>query len=299
MIAKQPKAARSVPRAVQIARILARPQYRGPLLAACVLLLAIVGFAVAWNRWGAPVTTGPDYVVTPDKIALTPQPEWIHANVKAEVVRAGSLTRLDLREPKLVEQIAEAFALHAWVAKVVRVEKRYPAEVTVEVEYRRPVAAVEITLGGQRELLFIDAESILLPSADFAQNQAQDYLRIGGVSGGPAGVYGAPWGDERVAEAAQIAAAIGERFKAARLYRILPAEASGGHMTYELRTAGETRVVWGAAPGRESANEPSAEHKIAALLALISDKGPLDRPGGERLIDLSRVGPARGQEIQP
>jgi hypothetical protein len=288
MIAKQPKAARSVPRAVQVARILARPQYRGPLLAGGVLLCAIVSFAIAWNRWGAPATNGPDYVVTPDKISLTPQPQWIHANVKAEVVRAGGLSQLHLREPKLVEQVAEAFALHAWVAKVVRVEKRYPAHVAVAVEYRRPVAAVEITLGGQRQLLFVDAESILLPSADFAQNQAGDYLRIAGVSGGPAGVYGAPWGDERVAGAARIAAAIGPRFKDAGLYRILPAEITGGQMTYELRTAGDTRVIWGAAPGREGAQEPSPEQKFAALMTLISDKGPLDRPGGERLIDLRK-----------
>ena len=69
MIAKQPKAARSVPRAVQLARILARPQYRGPLLAGGVLLCAIVGFAVAWNRWGEPATKGPDYVVTPELAA--------------------------------------------------------------------------------------------------------------------------------------------------------------------------------------------------------------------------------------
>src|SRR5688500_18421685 len=138
MIAKQPKAARSVPRAVQIARMPPRPQYRGPLFAGGLLLCAIVGFAVAWNRWGAPATKGPDYIVTPDKISLTPQPAWIHANVKAEVVRAGGLSRLDLRERKLVEQIAEAFALHAWVAKVVRVEKRFPAHVAVAVEYRRP-----------------------------------------------------------------------------------------------------------------------------------------------------------------
>ena len=288
MIAKQPKAARSVPRAVQLARILARPQYRGPLLAGGVLLCAIVGFAVAWNRWGEPATKGPDYVVTPDRISLTPQPAWIHANVKAEVVRAGGLSRLDLREPKLVEQVAEAFALHAWVAKVVRVEKRFPAHVAVEVEYRRPVAAVEITLGGRRQLLFVDADSILLPSADFAQNQAGDYLRIAGVSGGPAGVYGAPWGDERVAGAARIAAAIGPRFKDAGLYRILPAEQSGGHITYELRTAGDTRVIWGAPPGREGAQEPSPEQKFAVLMTLIADKGPLDRPGGERLIDLRR-----------
>ncbi|MCI0359715.1 MAG: hypothetical protein L0211_14660, partial [Planctomycetaceae bacterium] len=171
-------------------------------------------------------------------------------------------------------------------AKVKRVEKRFPALIAVTVDYRRPVAAVELSRGGKRELLFVDGEGVLLPSLDFAGNQAADYLRIGGINSTPAGVYGSPWGDECVAGAAQIADAWGDRFKTAGLYRILPSETAGGQIHYELRTPGDTRVLWGAAPGRESTAEPTPEQKIAALLEYITDKGPLDRPGGERLLDL-------------
>jgi hypothetical protein len=289
MATKSPKTTPTISRAVQIARILWRPHNRGPVLTAGVILASIVGLIVAWNRWGAPSTRGPDYVVTPDKIRVTPQPQWIHADVKAEVVRTANLSQLDLGDRDLATQVAQAFALHAWIAKVVRVEKRFPAAVAVSLEYRRPVAAVEVTPSGKRELLFVDGEGVLLPSLDFAGNQAADYLRIGGIHSTPASVYGSPWGDEAVAGAARVAAALGERFKQAGLYRILPIESASGQLSYELRTPGDTRVLWGAAPGRESSSEPAAEQKIAALVEYIADKGPLDRAGGERLLDLQKL----------
>jgi hypothetical protein len=145
---------------------------------------------------------------------------------------------------------------------------------------------VEVTERGAAGLLFVDAESVLLPSADFAQNQAKGFLRIAAGDVAPAGIYGSKWGDERIAGAARIAAAWGERFQTVGLYRIVAIESVGGEILYELRTQGETRALWGHAPGREATGEPAAEQKIATLLALVADKGPLDREGGPRVIDL-------------
>ena len=116
--------------------------------------------------------TAAEYEVAADRIAVTPAPAWIHADVKAEVLRSAAVGRLDLRDRHLVVHVASAFALHPWVAKVVRVEKRFPAQVTVELEYRRPVAAVEVADRGEAGLVFIDQESVLLPSADFAPPRA-------------------------------------------------------------------------------------------------------------------------------
>ena len=82
------------------------------------------------------------------------------------------------------------------------VEKRTPAHVSVELEYRRPVAAVEVVQGGKPGLVFIDVSSALLPSDDFAALQAQDYLRIAGGRETTASVYGSPWGSPRIAGAA-------------------------------------------------------------------------------------------------
>ena len=52
------------------------------------------------------------------------------------------------------------------------------------------------------------------------------------------------------------------------------------------------RVIWGPAPGSESAREPSAEQKIAALEQYVHDKGPLERDGGPPLLDLRELASA-------
>lgn len=270
----------------RVVRILMRPQYRGPVLAVGVIACALVGLGIAWNRWGRPALEAPEYRLTPEKIAVTPPPKWIHADVKGEVIRTANLTERRITDPQLVEEVAAAFALHPWVAKVARVEKHAPAGMIVALEYRRPVAAVEIASRGEAGLLFIDAQGVLLPSADFAQSQAKDFLRIAAGNETPAGGYGAAWGSERVAGAAQVAAALGDRWQPLGLYRVSAVESSAGELTYELRTKADVRIVWGSLPGHETSGEPSAEQKLRTLEQLVADKGPLDREGGRALIDL-------------
>ena len=62
------------------------------------------------------------------------RPAWIHTDVKAEVIRNASLdAALSVLDDNLTVNIAQAFALHPWVAKVTRVSKHHPARVKVEV----------------------------------------------------------------------------------------------------------------------------------------------------------------------
>ena len=299
---KPAKSVRQLPQAVQAVRVLLRPQHRGPLLAAAVVGAALAGLLFAWQRWGEPNLNPDEYSVAPGQIVVTPQPPWIHADVRADVIRTAGRARLDLRDPRLVEEVAAAFALHPWVAKVVEVRKRYPARVDVKLEYRRPVAAVEVSAKNEPGLLFVDAAGVLLPSADFAPGQAKDFLRIAAGKETPAGIYGTAWGSERIAGAARIAAAWEgsgaedrgqntedrgpKRWQKLKLYRIVPLQASTGEIAYELRTQADVRIVWGAAPGSESAGEPTSEQKMALLEHYVADKGPLDRESGPATIDL-------------
>ena len=283
--------AKSRPPASPWLRILLRPQIRGLLVSVALLMGATLAATLAWQRFGVIANASPDHLLTPDKISVTPQPDWIHSDVKAEVVLKGALTQLDLRDPQLVERIAGAFALHPWIRKIVRVEKSYPARARVEVTYRQPVAAVEWADSRDRGLLFIDDEGVLLPSADFASNQAKNFLRIGGADKTPAGV-GLPWTSELVTGAARLAACWGDRWQPLKLYRIVGSISASGQLIYELHTANEVRVIWCAAPGQEDKSEPSPAQKIAALAQLVQDKGPLDRPGGPSLLDLRQPSPA-------
>jgi len=255
------------------------------LLSVMIVVLAIAGAGEAWKRWGSLATASDDYVVTPAKISITPQPNWIHADVKGEVIRDASLSRLELRDPAVLEKVSQAFAMHSWVAKVKRVQKSFPAQLDVEIEYRRPVAMVEVNPNGRPGLLFIDAQGVLLPSEDFASNQARSYLRVAAGDVAPAGLYGTPWGSEKIAGAGRLAAAWGERWKPLDLYRIVVSEEPKSEITYELQTQGGARILWGHAPGSEVKHEPRAQAKIDRLLAW-AGKTPLDHSGDRPLIDL-------------
>ncbi len=252
--------------------------------------LLLAGWSYAWRTWGEPTATGEEYTVTPEKIELNPAPDWIQADIKSEVVRAGGLSSLPLRDPQLVDKVSRAFAMHNWIAKVQRVTKSYPAKVVVEVEYRRPVAMVEVTWHGEPKLYFIDAESVLLPSEDFEREIEQKvphYLRITAGDVAPAGrSYGLPWGNDRIAGAAKIADHWQNQWKPLGLYRILISIDPNAQPLYELATAKGTKVLWGHAPGSETPGEQTAREKVVWLEQYVAKHGPLDKSATQDQIDL-------------
>ncbi len=272
----QPKSA-GLDRGLNFIEILLRPQNRGWVTTTAVAIVCIVGLVIAWQYWGSHVLTGDDYLVTADKIVVTPQPAWIHANVKADCARSLDGMRLGLLDRDLVEKVGSAFSLHPWVAHVVRVEKRHPAKVIVDLEYRRPVLVVKLDAPGDEGLLFLDEEAVLLPSADFAPTQARDYLRIAASGEAPSGVYGAPWSSDRIAGAAAIASVLDDQWKSLGLYWIATTRIVGGELVYELRSQDDKfRVIWGHSPGHEVSAEPVAQQKLAALKKISRDSGSSD-----------------------
>jgi hypothetical protein len=283
----QSKSVAAIGAGVSLAGFLMRPQNRGWVTTLAVVLAAIVGSCIAWQKWGAPSLGSAEYLVVPEQIEVTPQPTWIHTNVKADCIRSLAGIRLDLLDRDLVEKVANAFALHPWVAQVVRIEKRYPAQLSVDIEYRRPTLVVKLDSPGEDGLLFLDEEAVLLPSSDFAPGQARSFLRLSAAGETPSSVYGAPWNSERIAGAARLATIWGTRWQPLGLYWIFAAKVRSGEMIYELRSQDDkVRVIWGVTPGHESPHEPSAEQKIAALEQFVHDKGPLDKSASDGLIDL-------------
>lgn len=263
---------------------------RGRLVAAAAIFLGLlIGARIAWQKWGEPALDDPAYQLTIDEIVVTPQPAWIQGNVKADVVRDAGLTDLNLRDRQLLDKVTRAFALHSWVAKVNRVEKAYPSRLTIDLEYRKPVATVEIgeaMAGGERGLLFIDRDSVLLPSDHFSPAQARGYLRISAGDVLPTGVYGTPWGSARILGAARIADVWGEAWQPLRLYRIVIKEDPNAESIYELHTKDQARVIWGRPPGEETRGEPTAAEKIALLTNYVAKNGPLDKSASAAPLDL-------------
>lgn len=256
---------------------------RQPVAAALLTLLAFgLSMHYVWRQWGEPALAAKDLRLQSDRLLVTPQPAWIHSDIKAEVLRTASLEDLHLRDPRITETVGRAFAVHTWVARVKRVTKRYPGIVQVDLDYRRPIAVVEVAPEGERGLYFIDADSVLLPSEDFAPGQARGYLRIVAGKTAPAGPYGTPWGDERVAGAARIAELWQDRWQPLGLLRI-ESEGFPPNVSYKLQTKSGREIWWGRAPQRENSEEAPAGTKLERLLFYAKDHGEFDNAGAPAL----------------
>jgi hypothetical protein len=269
----------------------------GPGRTATAIVLLLAGFAAGsyavWRH--VEKKERARYILTLDQLQVTPLPPWIHSDVRAEGFRNASRdSRLSALDDDLVSRIADAFALHPWVAKVNRVTKHPPARVDVDLVYRQPVSMVEVAGG---DLLPVDAEGVLLPGMDFTPTEKRSYPFLAGIETLPMRPVGQPWGDGRVLDGALIAAAFGPAWQQLKLYRIQPsagpAAATPRETAYELSTWGGTRIVWGLGPTTKLLGEPSAAEKVARLQQYAATHGGLDGRAGAQLLDVRTLPAAK------
>lgn len=279
-----------------VAGVWQRPLRR--LVIALLLVGGLTGGAYyGWQRVGAQITQGPEYLLEPEQIAINPPPPWIRADVRGEAIRDGGLSGLSLLDRELTVKIARAFSLHTWVENVRRVKKEQanPARVAVELTYRKPVAMVEVTINDRPGLLPVDVHAVLLPPGDFSAEQARDYLRVSLANAMPAGPVGTPWGDPRVDGAARVAAVLDERWKSLGLYRVTvlsnaPPPVSPEETVFVLTTRRGAEVVWGTAPRIEDvADVKKALGKVERLVAYVEQHGPLDGLNSGAQLDLTQT----------
>jgi hypothetical protein len=234
---------------------------------------ALVLALAAWFTYRAVehrIVGSPHYTIDPRTIEVTEQPKWIRSDVKAEVLRDGSLDQpLNLLDDSLPERVSKAFTLHPWVAQVTSVRKRAGKGLEVELLYRRPVCMVEVPGG----LYPVDADGVLLPTADFTPQDASHYPRLTGIQTVTEGPVGTRWQDACVQGAAQIAALLADDWAALGLARISPLAggpaAAGDELSFVLYSQSGASIVWGAATSAGD-SEPTGEDKLARLKTLAS-----------------------------
>ncbi len=257
------------------------------------LVLVLGGFFGAWyagwRRLGPELFGSPQYQLTRQRLVVTSRPDWIRRDVADQVFRDLSLEGpLSVLDEQLLQRVRNAFALHPWVARVERVERRYPATICVDVVYRRPVCVVE-TAG---RLIVVDGEAVVLPDEDFSPVEKARYPRLTGIDSGPLGPVGTRWGHPRVAGGAEIAAVLLPAWESLGLERIIPSAmpptASEQEQTYELLTRKGTWIFWGKAPSAERPGEPSAADKLARLQRYLAEHGTLEGTAGPQRLDLTR-----------
>jgi cell division septal protein FtsQ len=265
---------------------------RRQLLIGTLLVIAVIaGSVIIWRRVQRHVASQPEYQVAIEDVEITPQPQWIHADIKADVIRdAGLKKKISILDDSVPQRISDAFALNPWVESVAGVHTSYPARIKVDLVYRRPVAMVAVPGG----LLPIDSQGILLPTAGFSAAEAQSYPRIAGINSIPQGLVGTPWGDASVERAAKLAILLQDDWQSLRLRQI---EVSAADMTtpgvtsWQIVTRGGTAFIWGAAPGEETDQEAKAPDKLAKLRQLATDLTSLDAATKPQL-DLRQPAPA-------
>jgi len=245
-----------------------------------VIAAAALAGWVIWSQVSESTRIHHDVVLMPEAVELRGVSSWVRCDLKTEALRAASLDGgLPLDDPELSRRLARAFEMHPWVKLVVDVSLRHPAAATVEVLCREPVAMVGVKGG----LLAVDAEGVVLPSADFTAESAAIYPRIVGVESSPQGPEGSAWGDPIVEEGAALALAVGPEWKPLGLTECRPV-GKFGLRRWELVGPPPLMILFGSAPGREQPGEPSAAAKIARLRALEADPLAADANG---LLDLT------------
>lgn len=286
------KSSKSAP--VQSSRPITKILWR-PKLWGAVALVFFVGAAgnLAWKRYLPAIARHPQYQITAENVHITPPPPWIRADVKTEALRDsslfGKLSVIDDHE-QLQKRVRDAFTFHPWVAAVGSIKLDLPASLDVELQYRRPIAAVETVDNASVSYLPIDAQGVRLPDAEFTDYERRSLPRISGVTGVPS--VGDRWADERVLNAADLAAKLADVWGQLRLVEIVPSlhaqvRGDASFFAFEIMTSGGTRIVWGAAPGREQdAAESPFEAKRKRLLEYAASHGKLDSIDGPASVDV-------------
>jgi hypothetical protein len=265
-------------------------------LTVCALLAAAVGsgaYAV-WRAVREQVVMSPHYELLTEAVSVTPPPDWVRGDVRAEVMRdAGLDGPLSVLDEDLSRRLYEAFEAHPWVARVERVLKRPPAAVEVELVYRRPVLMVRVPAG----LLPLDVEAVQLPTGDFSALAASHYPRLTDIEVTTGPPSGSRWSDPRVQAAARLAGLLIDCWEELELHQIAPmrelAPASPFQTPFELQTKLGTRIAWGEAPSTEADDLKAAREKLARLKQYHAERGTLEGPRGPQDIDLRLPGEVR------
>ncbi|WZO96838.1 hypothetical protein EP7_003843 [Isosphaeraceae bacterium EP7] len=289
---------------------------RARLIAAILLGLALfVALFAGGSRGLAGIRAwlhGQDtYQIRFDEIELTPKPPpWIQSGARGileSVQRDGHWNRpISLLDPAEPENLYRSFALDSpWVERVVRVEPRFPRQLTVELRYREPVAYV--SWKDPTENYVIDGDAVILPLDDLDRTATGPLPRIvtqtETKSSGPPNEVprpyerkpGYPWksppdeadrpNSTAVAKSGSMSPQLGAARMAAllRTHRedadkiaptilmIFPDEGRG----IFLSTADGTTILWGEAPGDERPGSHDAATKWRFLQEWVSRQGTL------------------------
>ncbi|MFV0445397.1 MAG: hypothetical protein ACK5Q5_17605 [Planctomycetaceae bacterium] len=275
-----------------------RQLYQPGVLFPTALALAAI---VTWPylpAWTPDLSVDPAYQVTAERLQLPAAHQWIPHNFRGRVLRrAGGTSEqpLSLLRDGLSERLAESLAAEPWVREVTRVELHRDGVIAVDLTFRRPVLMVSTARG----MYAVDETGVLLPPEDFRAEDIRQFPLARQPQSLPNVPAGQVWNDAGVQQAAHLAAALfptgssSDPWRSLELAAILipsaaAQEGTQGPLTFEILTAGGSRILWGHAPGTDSL-EPSTEQKLARLVYYREQCGGFETAQGPTRIDIRDI----------
>jgi hypothetical protein len=234
------------------------------------------------------LTSRAEYRLETTKIQLKPAIERpVPRDLIEQVRRQSELPQeLSLLDPKLCKTVGDAFANHPWVARVISVRQSFPAEVVVELEFRRPVAMVQVK-GGR---IPIDAFGFVLPSEDFTVADVSRFPTIRMAGAGNLSRDGGRINQAGLIGAGRIAELLAPSWSHLDLEAIELPRATGGvepsDLQIQLQSKSGSTIIWGRAPGSDHPGELTPAQKLARLEKYLAEYGGFDRPSGPYEIDI-------------
>jgi hypothetical protein len=254
------------------------------------MLFGLIGMCFyGYMQLGPQIASRPEFLLSEESFQVTPQPDWVPGDVRLEVIRDSELLKSNLLDPKLTLDVARAFGLHTWVAKVDRVRKSSGPILAVELQYRQPLAMVEVYNGNEPGVIPVDSEAVILPPSDFSEADLDRFIRITTDFSMPTTPAGTPWGDDRVAVAAVLANRLQTFQKKLAVYRIhavsdVARPRSRVLVTLEGKAGG--KVILGPVPRDTAVLATSEVSELSKLQNWMRSGGNLSDLTASEVIDL-------------
>lgn len=212
---------------------------------------------------------------SPVRVVLRDEPRWLPKDERAAIERSvvKSIAANPFDRDGLVAA-RDAVVRSGWMTSVAQVRRSDVDEVIVEGTWAVPFALVCDAEGEH----LVDARGRLLPRS-YPAGKGPRLLRIRGVDAPRPAEFGGTWRSDEVASALAMAATVADR---PWRWQIAGVDMSGWSEDGLIRLQSDRgcTIVWGRAPGKETAAEVPAMQKIAALQAAFDRTGHID--GGAR-----------------
>ena len=227
-------------------------------------LLCALALAALWGIYIARGAVGemPQFRVYPDRFRAK-APDWCAADLATVQFPLRSYSIFD---PRLTREVAETYLASPWVGAVVAVEKRFPNEIRVELELRKPAAFVRLP----RACAAIDKHAVHLP-LDYRRwdHDAKPLPLVFGVKTDPP-CPGGRWPDRSVTAAASVLRILGTAPDTLSRIHVIDVGNLEGDIDplrseILLFTRRRVRIHWGRPPDTTKFGEPAAAEKLARL----------------------------------